>query len=305
MVSVDLYLNETTRHADVVLAAPPPFAKSHYDIAFYQFAVRNVANWSPPITARDPGMPDEWETLLRLSAIFAGQGPHADVETLDDATAAVVAKTTDVEPDPGRHGPARILDMLLRGGPHEITLADLEANPHGIDLGPLEPRLPEMLKTPSGMVELAPEPITRDVERLRASLAEHRNGQMVLIGRRTLRSNNSWMHNIEPLVKGPPRCTMHVNPADAERLGLIDGGQAVVRSRAGQVEAPVEVTDAVMPGVISIPHGWGHDATGVRMDVARAHAGVNSNVLADQSLIDPLSGNAVLNGIPVDVAPVA
>jgi anaerobic selenocysteine-containing dehydrogenase len=126
---------------------------------------------------------------------------------------------------------------------------------------------------------------------------------MVLIGRRQLRSNNSWMHNLEPLVKGKNRCTMHVHPDDAERLGLADGGVATLRSRAGELDAPVEVTDAIMPGVVSIPHGWGHDAPGVRMRVAEEHAGVNSNVLADDELVDPLSGNAVLNGIPVEVEP--
>jgi anaerobic selenocysteine-containing dehydrogenase len=160
-----------------------------------------------------------------------------------------------------------------------------------------------VLRTPSGKVELAPEPIVADVERLRVSLSE-RNGHMVLIGRRQLRSNNSWMHNLDALVKGKDRCTMHIHPDDAARLGLEDGGRAQVSSRAGTIEAPVEVTDAIMPGVISIPHGWGHDVDGVRLRVASRHAGVNSNVLADETQIDPLSGNAVLNGIPVDVAPV-
>jgi anaerobic selenocysteine-containing dehydrogenase len=141
------------------------------------------------------------------------------------------------------------------------------------------------------------------VERLRASLDRHRNGGMVLIGRRQLRSNNSWMHNLEPLVKGKDPCTMHVHPEDADRLGLADGALAHVRSRVGEVDAPVEVTDAIMPGVVSIPHGWGHDAPGARMGVAAAHAGVNSNVLADELEIEPLSGNAVLNGIPVEVTP--
>jgi anaerobic selenocysteine-containing dehydrogenase len=248
-------------------------------------------------------MLDEWETLLRLTGIAAGQGPHADIDALDDFVAAAVAKQTGVEPDPARRGPERILDMMLRGGPHGLSLADLEAAPHGIDLGPLEPRLPELLKTPSGLIELAPEAIARDVDRLRAALAEHRNGQMVLIGRRTLRSNNSWMHNLEPLVKGPPRCTMHVHPDDATRLGLSDGGTARVASRAGSIEAPVEVTDRVMPGVVSIPHGWGHGAPGADLPVAARYAGVNSNALTDENDIDPVSGNAVLNGIPVDVAP--
>jgi anaerobic selenocysteine-containing dehydrogenase len=161
-----------------------------------------------------------------------------------------------------------------------------------------------MLRTASGKVELAPAPIAADVPRLEAALERNRNGGMVLIGRRQLRSNNSWMHNIQPLVKGKERCTAHVHPDDAARLGLSDGQLALVSSRAGEVEVPVEVTDAVMPGVVSIPHGWGHDMDGVRMRVASAHAGTNSNVLADEQLIDPLSGNAVLNGIPVEVAPV-
>jgi anaerobic selenocysteine-containing dehydrogenase len=211
-----------------------------------------------------------------------------------------------------RRGPERLLDLLLRAGPYGdgfgdrsdgLTLAALEAAPHGIDLGPLEPRVPEVLRTPSGRVELAPEAIVEDVDRLRAALDRERNGGMVLIGRRQLRSNNSWMHNLEPLVKGKEQCTAHVHPDDADRLGVADGARARVSSRVGEIEIQVEVTDAVMPGVISIPHGWGHDADSLRMSVASAHPGANSNALADETLIDPLSGNAVLNGIPVELAP--
>jgi anaerobic selenocysteine-containing dehydrogenase len=167
----------------------------------------------------------------------------------------------------------------------------------------MQPRIPEVLRTPSGKIELAPPLIVSDVERLRGSVDRYRNGGMVLIGRRQLRSNNSWMHNLEPLVKGKDRCTMHVHPDDASRLGLADGELASVRSRVGEVSAPVEVTDGIMPGVVSIPHGWGHGAPGSRMAVAAAHAGVNSNLLADETLFEPLSGNAVLNGIPVEVSP--
>jgi anaerobic selenocysteine-containing dehydrogenase len=127
---------------------------------------------------------------------------------------------------------------------------------------------------------------------------------MVLIGRRQLRSNNSWMHNLPPLVKGKDRCTLQLHPEDAARLGVAEGSRARVSSRSGSVEAPVEITDGIMPGVVSIPHGWGHDVPGARQSVAAAHAGVNSNVLADESMVDPLSGNAVLNGIPVEVEPV-
>jgi anaerobic selenocysteine-containing dehydrogenase len=206
-----------------------------------------------------------------------------------------------------------VLDWMLRSGPYGdgfgadpdgLTLAKLEDAPHGIDLGPLEPRLPEVLRTPSGKIELVPEQIAADVQRLHAARSRERNGGMVLIGRRQLRSNNSWMHNVPQLVKGKERCTAHVHPDDAERFGLVDGEQAQVTSRAGSIVVPVEVTDGVMPGVISIPHGWGHDDPEAQLRVAAEHAGANSNLLADEELIDPLSGNAVLNGIPVELSPV-
>jgi anaerobic selenocysteine-containing dehydrogenase len=313
MLAIDIYLNETTRHADVVLPAPSPLAKSHYDLVFMQFATRNIANYSAPVFPGAEGIPPEWTTLLRLTGVLSGQGPNVDVDALDDFVATVLAQTqaqgsgadpaallAAVEP---RRGPERILDLMLRAGPYDLTLADLEANPHGIDLGPMEPRIPESLRTASGRVELAPAQIVADVERLAASLDRHRNGDMVLIGRRQLRSNNSWMHNLGPLVKGKDRCTMHVHPDDAARLGLADGASAHLRSRAGELDAPVEVTDAIMPGVVSIPHGWGHGAPGSRMAVAAAHAGVNSNVLADELEVEPLSGNAILSGIPVEVGP--
>jgi anaerobic selenocysteine-containing dehydrogenase len=313
MLSIDIYLNETSRHADVVLPAPSPLAKSHYDLVFTQFATRNVANYSKPVFPDADGVPPEWTTLLRLTGVLAGQGPDVDIDALDDFVAMTLARTQAPDRDPQeelaavgpRRGPERLLDLMLRAGPYDVTLDDLEAAPHGIDLGPMRPRIPESLRTPSGMIELAPESIVADVARLTASLDRHRNGGMVLIGRRQLRSNNSWMHNLEPLVKGKDRCTMHVHPADAERLGLADGGQARVRSRVGEIDAPVEVTDAIMPGVVSIPHGWGHSAPGARMSVAERHAGVNSNVLADELEVEPLSGNAILSGIPVEVGPAA
>jgi anaerobic selenocysteine-containing dehydrogenase len=205
-----------------------------------------------------------------------------------------------------------MLDFLLRVGPYGdgfgadpdgLTLDVLEQNPHGVDLGPLTPRLPDVLRTPSGKVELAPEPILADRARLRAALARRPNGGMVLVGRRQLRSNNSWMHNLPALVKGRDRCTIHVHPGDAERLGLADGGRALVRSAAGAIEGPIELTEDIMPGVVSIPHGWGHHENGMRMNVAVQHAGINSNVLTDESIVEPLSGNAILNGIPVELEP--
>jgi anaerobic selenocysteine-containing dehydrogenase len=327
MVSLDVYLNETTRHADVILPAPSPLRRPHYDLALYLFAVRNVAHYSPPVLGPQPGLPDEWVTLLRLTGIAAGLGPAADVAMLDEQVARVLiqreVKTpqspifgrdmedvlSELEP---RIGPERLLDLMLRVGPYGdgfgarddgLTLAHLELAPHGIDLGALEPRLPDALRTASGRIELAPEAIVADVARLCESLATVPGGELVLIGRRHLRSNNSWMHNLPVLVKGKPRCTLHIHPADARRLELTDGEQAEVSSRTGTVVALVEITDAIMPGVVSLPHGWGHDDPDARLHVAAEHAGTNSNVLADEALIDPLSGNAVLNGIPVQLAP--
>jgi anaerobic selenocysteine-containing dehydrogenase len=319
MVSVDVYVNETTRHADVILPGPSPLRRPHYDLALYLFAVRNVAHYSRPSLPPDPTIPDEWVTLLRLTGIAAGLGPDADVRAIDEQVArALVKRETETEQSPfhgreiddvmaelePRTGPERLLDLMLRSGPYRLTLDALEDAPHGIDLGPLKPRLPEALRTASGRIELAPEEIVADVPRLRAGLEAPRNGELVLIGRRQLRSNNSWMHNLPVLVKGKPRCTLHVHPDDAAAHHLQNGEPAELRSRTGTITATVEVTDAIMPGVVSLPHGWGHDVPGTTQSVASANAGVNSNVLADEELLDELSGNAVLNGIPVEVAPV-
>ncbi len=326
MVSVDIYVNETTRHADVILPSPEPLAKGHYDTALYQLAVRSVANYSPPVVEAPEGALQEWEILLRLAAIAAGQGPDADLEAWDELVVrTLIGREVALPGSPiegrdadeiavelaDRRGPERLLDFLIRVGPfgdgfgadpEGLTMAVLEANPHGVDMGPMRERIPEVLRTASGKIELAPAEILADIPRLEADLAaaEPPNGHLVLIGRRQLRSNNSWMHNLPALVKGKDRCTMQIHPADAERLGLDDGGLARVGSSSGELVAPVEVTDEIMPGVVSIPHGWGHDAPGVRMGVAAGHAGVNSNLLAPIE-VDAPSGNAVLNGIPVEV----
>ncbi|HEY7137825.1 MAG TPA: molybdopterin-dependent oxidoreductase [Acidimicrobiia bacterium] len=329
MVSVDIYRNETTRHADVILPVPGVLARGHYDVALYNFAIRNVANYSPPLVERDPSQPPEWEVLLRLASIAAGRDAD-DFAALDDATIGALVASAVRSPhssvsgrDPdellaamgNRHGPERVLDFMLRTGPYgdafgvepgRLTLEVLEQHPHGVDLGPLQQRVPEVLRTPSGRIELAPKPIARDAARLRASLDRSlEDGAMVLVGRRDLRSNNSWMHNLEVLVKGKERCTMHIHPDDAARLGLDDRGRARVTSAAGSVDVPVEVTDAVMQGVVSIPHGWGHRSDGAKTTVASRFAGVNVNLLSDARIVDPLSGNAVLNGIPVRVEPLS
>jgi anaerobic selenocysteine-containing dehydrogenase len=332
-VAVDIYVNETTRHADVILPPPSPLEKGHYDLALLQLALRNVANYSTPVLDRPDGQPDEWEVLARLALIAQGMGAAADPAVVDDLvldTLLAAAVADEHGPVHGRdpqelraalgerRGPERLLDLLLRTGPYgdgfgartdevapgvaPLTLDVLLAHPHGVDLGPLQPRLPEVLRTPSGMVEAAPEPLLADLGRLAARL-DRPMPDAVLVGRRDLRSNNSWMHNLEVLVKGKARCTLHVHPDDAARWGLADGGRAVVAGRVGRIEVPVEVTDGVRTGVVSLPHGWGHDLEGVEAAVARRHAGVNSNLVADDALVDALSGNAVLNGIPVSVSP--
>ena len=326
MLSLDIFLNETTRHADVILPGLSPFEQSHYDVLLRQLAIRNVATYSLPVFEPPPDQPPEWRTLLRLTGLITGQGPDADVDGLDDFVTAQRVEHEVAAPgsaihgrDPGeivaalapRRGPERQLDLMLRTGPYGdgfgarregLTLAALEAQPHGIDFGALTPRIPEVLRTPSGRIELAPAALVADVERLRAGVARNGDG-MLLIGRRDLRSNNSWMHNAPVLVKGKARCTMLVHPNDAARLGLADGGLAQVTSRAGAVAVPVEITDAMMPGVVSIPHGWGHDLPGIQLSVAATHAGVNCNRLVDEFALDPLSGNAVLNGVPVTIEP--
>ena len=327
MVSVDIYLNETTRHADVILPPPSALERSHYDLAFTQLSIRNVAHYSPPVFAREGGQPDEWELLLRLSGILARQGARAGVAALDDFVAFQAVQREVRQPgsrvegrEPAelraalapRRGPERLLDFLLRTGPYGdafgahpggLTLAALEAAPHGVDLGPLQPRIPEVLRTPSGTIELAPAQIVADVERLRGAMertwGDH--NRLVLIGRRELRSNNSWMHNLPVLVKGSDDCALQMHPDDAARLGLADGVCARITSETGSVEAPVRVTDAILPGVVCLPHGWGHDRPGVRLSVATDHAGANVNRLISNRAVDPLSGNAILNAIPVTV----
>ena len=296
MVSVDIYLNETTRHADVILPGTSPLERQHYDIALYQFAVRNVANWSE--AALPTSLPQEWETLLRLTGAIVGQ---SDMDAMDDFFAAALATRSGVPLAPGR-GPERLIATLLAAGPYDLTMDDLRTHPHGIDLGPLTPRLPGVLSTASGKIDLAAPALTADVPRLTEELTAP-SPDMVLIGRRNLRSNNSWMHNVEPLQGGQNRCTAMINPTDATRLSLTDGTPCVVRSRTGEITLPVEVTAAVREGVVSIPHGWGHGLPDTRTTVAAAHAGVNTNILADDELLDGPTGTAVLNGIPVEVSP--
>lgn len=325
LISVDIYRNETSRHADVVLPPPSPLARPHFDLAFNQLAVRNTVRWSQPAVTAEPGGPDEWEIVLRLTGILTGQGPKADVDALDTFVARTAVQRESAHPasplhgrDPDellaalapRRGPERLLDLLLRGGPYGdafgaregISMDAVQAAPHGIDLGPLRPRTPEVLINDGGRIDLAPRQILEDLPRL-AAWTERERAPFTLIGRRHLRSNNSWMHNLPLLNSGTNRCTLWVHPDDAAELGLADGGMAQVTSRTGKVLVEVEVTADVRRGVVSMPHGWGHDADGVALRVARARAGSNSNTLTDPDDLDPLSGTVALNAIPVDLAP--
>jgi anaerobic selenocysteine-containing dehydrogenase len=325
LISVDPYRNETTRHADVVLPVPGPLARAHFDLAFTQLAIRNVARYSP--AALDEPVPPEWQTLCRLAAVLAGGPADAEPSTVDDtALAAVLAAHTRTDRSPvagrevdeltaalgRRRGEERLLDALLRLGPYGdgfganpagLTLDRLREYPHGLDLGPLKPRLPELLRTLSGQVELAPAQLLADVGRLGAALAEvGSDGGLVLVGRRHLRSNNSWGHNVAELVGGTNTCTLQMNPDDAKSRALVSGGLARVTSSTGSVEVEVEVTDRIRPGVVSLPHGWGHQRdTG--LSVAGLTTGANVNVLTPPE-VDPLSGTAVLNGFAVEVEPV-
>ena len=320
MVSLDIYLNETTRHADVILPGPSPLEDFHYDVAFPQLSWRNHARYSPPVLPKQAAQPEEWQTLIRLAAIAQGKGAQADADALDDAQFAEDAQRlfgsqadAVMKATQGFKGPQRLLDVALRTGPYGdgfgtrpegLTLAKVMASSAagGIDLGELQPRIPEVLRTPSGKVELAPPSLLADLQRPAADLARPAPG-LVIIGRRDVRTNNSWMHNLPVLAKGPFRCTALVHPTDAERAGLKDGALAVIGSITQHgprsVQAQVQISDEMMPGVVSLPHGWGHNLPGTNLQVAAQRPGANLNALLDENLRDPLSGNAVLGGMAI------
>ncbi len=283
MVSIDFYLNETTRFADVILPPTSPLEHDHYDLALATFAVRNTAKYSPAIFPKDESALHDWEILSaigeRVSAIL------------------------DVAPMP-TIPPEMILDMGLKSGPYkdQLSFQALLDNPHGVDLGAHKTQLPERLVHQDKQIQSAPEAVLVDLERLLASEPMAGKG-FQLIGRRHVRSNNSWMHNYNRLVKGKPRCQLIINPEDARELGLEEGNWVWVKSSVGRVKAQLEVNADIMAGVVSLPHGWGHNRGGTRSAVANAHPGVSANDLTDHLFIDGLSGNAALNGVPVELEP--
>ena len=299
MVSIDIYRNETTRHAHYLL--PPTFGleHDHYPIVFHGLAIRNTAHYSPALFPGAPGTMTDWEIFLEL---IHRLGKERGV--VEGLAMGVLRRGL------GTIGPRGVLRLLLRLGPHKLSLEDLEAAPHGVDLGPLTPRLREIINTKSKRIQLVPDRLRADVARLSEALSAPPAGgeagdELLLIGRRTLRSNNSWMHNSLRLVKGRDRCTLLMHPDDARRRGLESGVKITVTSRVGAIVAPLEVSGEVMPGIVSLPHGWGHDRPGAQLSVAAAHAGVSLNDVTDDARVDALSGASSLSGVPVTVAAAA
>jgi anaerobic selenocysteine-containing dehydrogenase len=289
MAAIDIYVNETTRHADVILPPTTGLECDHYDLVFHTLAVRNTAKYSPALFAPAESALHDWQIYRELAKRLSP--PERPFEAGDPRNMAT---------------PAQAIDHGLRTGPHAadgLSLSRLLEEPHGIDLGPLEPRLPDRLFTDDKKIDLAPPEFLADLERAAALLQSpgKANGKLSLIGRRDLRSNNSWMHNSLRLVRGRNRCTLMIHPDDASERGVSNGETVAVESRVGQIELPAEVTDAVMPGVVSIPHGWGHAREGTQLGVAQAHAGASINDLTDELLLDELTGNAALSGVAVRV----
>ena len=291
MVAIDPYLNETTRHAHVILPPTSALEHSHYDIGISTLAVRNVAKYSPPLFPRAADQRHDSEICLELWSRLGlpklvGRALRPAVRKLEPEAILELALRA------GHYG--------LRRGAAGLSLGKLRASPHGLDLGPLEPRFPARLRTSGKRIALAPRLYLDDLPRLRARLTAQAHG-LTLIGRRHLRSNNSWCHNTTRLVKGPPRCTLLIHPADAASRGIESGDTVELASKAGRVRVPAEVSDEIMAGVVSLPHGWGHDREGARLSVASATPGASVNDVTSEDLYDPLSGNAALSGLAVVV----
>lgn len=304
MVSIDPYVNETSRLANLILPTASPLTRDHYDLVFHLLAVRNTVKFSPALFEKAPGERHDWEILLGLNeALGRKRGSEGLAARM---TRGVM----------GRLGPRGVVAQLLRFGPYGsglnpfgggVSMARLEREASGVDLGPLVPCLPGRLYTANRRIDLVPKAFVDDLVRLRSwmSAAPGKSESLTLIGRRELRSNNSWMHNAERLMKGADRCTLLMHPDDASARSLANGQVVRVTSRAGAVSVPVEVTDTIRAGVVCLPHGFGHGREGVRLKVARAHAGESFNDLADDLRLDALCGTAAFSGTPVEVKPIS
>ena len=276
MVSIDIYINETTKNADIILPPATGLETSHFDVIFNLFAVRNTAKYSAPLFAKADGAKYDWEIFQEVSHRLNGK----------DAPLNLVP-------------PEAKLDLGLQFGRYKMSLAELAEKPHGVDLGELRSCLPERLFTGNKRINLAPELLVEDLKRLKVEAKDSDEFPFALIGRRHLRDNNSWLHNSERLVKGKNRCTIMINSADAENLNIASGQNLKVSSRVGSVEIPCEISDKIMRGVVSIPHGYGHARNGVKLDTAVNHAGVSLNDLTDDRVLDELTGNAAFSNVKV------
>lgn len=286
MLSIDLYINETTRHADLILPSTSALENDHYDSTFNLLAVRNVTRFNRAILAKPAGALHDWEIFVGLAQAFA--------------------KRAELELKPTM-APAQMIDLALRKGrygdesPRKLSLETLDQYPHGLDLGPLGANLRGRLATASNAVEAAPQIVLEDLRRL-AECVPAVAGDLLLIGRRHVRSNNSWMHNYHRLVKGKPRHQLLMHPQDMRQRQLEDGQRVRIRSRTGDLEVEVQACEDIMPGVVSLPHGFGHGRQGVNLQIAQAQPGISANDLTDERLRDAVSGNAALNGVPVHVS---
>lgn len=287
MFSIDYYVTETSRHAHIILPPVSPLERNHYDITFNGFAVHNVAKYSPVLFEKPKEAKHDWQIYLELAKRLDKKAPIA----------------TKIERQLIKNlGPKFVLDQGLKRGPYaNMSLKKVKNNPHGLDLGPLKPMLPNGIKHKDKQIHLHVDFYQADLERVAKMVAHYDDSQILLIGRRHVRSNNSWLHNSYRLVKGKPRCTLMLHPDTAKAHNIVDGQLVKVTSRVGEVTITAEVTDELMPGVVSIPHGFGHGRSGVKQKIAQAHAGVSVNDLTDDTLIDKLSGNAAVNGVPVSL----
>jgi anaerobic selenocysteine-containing dehydrogenase len=292
MLSIDIYVNETTRHANLILPPTAALEHDHYDLVFDLLAIRNTARYSAPLYEPDADARHDWQIYLQLA------------RRLQEGSLMQRGKAALLRWHMGRIGPTGVLNSLLKKGPYPLDFDTLAASKHGVDLGPLEPCLPQRLYTPDQRIVLTPKAIVADLGRLREHLAqstEPASGTLQLISRRQPRSNNSWMHNSRRLVKGKELCTLLIHPETARDISLADADRAVVSSRVGRIEVTVEISDEIMPGVVCLPHGWGHDRPGIRLRVASQHPGASINDLTDDHAVDQLSGNAALSAVPVTI----
>jgi anaerobic selenocysteine-containing dehydrogenase len=320
VVAFDFYINESTSQADIIIPSTTQLEHSNYDFLFTGTCVRNFAQYSPQVFAPEPGALDQCQIINEITARMNGM-TLTDLEgmMLDGLIAQLLANAPqlshlsvqDIKDKTAEHeGPEQLLDIMLRAGPYGdkftgdgLTLAQLKQAPHGIDLGALEPRLPELLATKNKRINIAPDLITGDLPRLQAALEKGPGDSMLLIGRRHIRDMNSWLHNLNNYARGKNRCTLLINPQDAQRIGLQAEGMATIKSRVGEFRAEVSITDRIMPGVVSLPHGFGHTYPDTQQSVAsRQTPGISANDLVDDNEMDVPSGTSVVNGVPVEIA---